>query len=195
MLICLQPESGERATNELGNRTFVDRRGNPRDVARSAQTARAAKATTSRNTSLGGRRRRGARESRTHGCADGTRVVAQAQAWAFVERRSRTSPGIRSLLTLPSIACQTTRRAPRSPVVGPKTSQRSRSEYASGRAQVRAKKILDGSGRFVARNPQWTVKKKCPARNRDASEYIFHTLNLLHADCHCILRVSGVPEA
>lgn len=84
----------------MGDRTFVDRRGGPGNVARSAQTARATEATTTGNSSLGGRRRSSSREPRANCSADCAHTVAsRARTSTCAFERAHTQP------SLPSNAC------------------------------------------------------------------------------------------
>jgi hypothetical protein len=158
----------ERDTNELGNRTLVDRRGSPRNIARSAQTARAAKATTARDSPLGGGRRSCAGKPRTNGGADRTHLaerrsasVSRNAARAVArEARAEACPkaGVCSRASLRSTVCRLTKGM--LPIAVPKNPQRFRSEYAS-RVLFRPS-FAQLVFRFVARAPQPIRKKEIP---------------------------------
>jgi hypothetical protein len=148
LLLCeLACRARKRVANELGSRTFVDRRGDPRNIARSAQTARAAEATTSGNSSLGGGRRRCARKPWRHSFADHANPIAPADA---SHSRFLIDPLPDNKARSPFISI--TLHAPRK-------SQRSRS-HSAALPELRRPNIFQASaGCIVARAPQAVSKK------------------------------------
>ena len=156
----------ERDTNELGNRTLVDRRGNPRNIARSAQTARAAEATTPRNRSLGGRRRSCSRESRAHGSANCTHAIASAPA------RAATRPSIGAPALLVTI-----HRLPDNTAGSPFTIHRRPNNASEPNTLQPARLILTNIFRGLSgrrrRRPETPARKKGTPGSRAGRKFVF----------------------